>query len=391
MTRWPTRPLGEVARVTAGDPAPQAPGDFSPQGVPFVRMQDVGRYGQTSNLAETKDRLSAAASARFKRFPVGSVLVPKSGASIRLNHRAILGIEAHVVSHLAVIVPRPPLLSRFVYYWLCGIDLSRVAHEADLPSMKTSDLAKLEIPFPAQEHQQRIVRLLDDADALRQMRAEADARTEKLIPALFAEMFGDPQTNPRGWPLRQLDHVVDFVGGGTPSRAAPEFWKGQTPWVSPKDMKPDEITDTEEHIGKAAFSATNLQLIPADTVLIVVRGMILAHTVPIRVCRVPVAINQDMKALLPRQPMSSEFLRWALQAKHGHLLQRISTAGHGTKKLDTDRLRELSLAIPPMAMQEELSRRVSDVRAVVDAQAKSRDQLEALFQSTLQRAFAGEI
>ncbi|SRR6266446_2143750 len=93
MTQWPAKTLGEVAQVSAGDPAPQRLEDFSEDGVPFVRMQDVGRFGQTTCLVEIKDRLSASASKKIKRFPAGSILVPKSGASIRLNHRAILGVE----------------------------------------------------------------------------------------------------------------------------------------------------------------------------------------------------------------------------------------------------------------------------------------------------------
>jgi len=95
-------------------------------------------------------------------------------------------------------------------------------------------------------------------------------------------------------------------------------------------MKVDEIIDAEDHVSASAFRETNLQLIPKDTVLIVVRGMILAHTVPIRICRVPVGINQDMKALLPKQPLDPEFLRWSLQSQHAHLLNQVSTAGHGT-------------------------------------------------------------
>jgi len=192
MNRWLLKSLGEVAQITAGDPAPQHSEDFAEDGVPFVRMQDVGKFGQTTCLAETKDHLSPSASAKLKRFPAGSILVPKSGASIRLNHRAILGIEAHVVSHLAVIVPFPSLNAHFVYYWLCGTDLSSVAHQADLPSMKTSDLARLQLPVPPLAEQERIVKLLDEADELRKLRTQADRRTADLIPAIFHEMFGIP-------------------------------------------------------------------------------------------------------------------------------------------------------------------------------------------------------
>jgi type I restriction enzyme S subunit len=213
MKHWPIKSLGEVAQVTAGDPAPQRSEDFADDGFPFVRMQDVGRFGQTTNLIKTKDRIVAAVSAKLKRFPIGSILVPKSGASIRLNHRAILGIEANVVSHLAVIVPNASLNNRFAYYWLCGIDLSGVAHDADLPSMKTSELAKLQIPVPPLEEQERIVKLLDEADELRKLRVQADHRANNLIPAIFHEMFGDPIANSKKFPTATLGELASVERG----------------------------------------------------------------------------------------------------------------------------------------------------------------------------------
>ena len=181
---WKTKRLDDIAVVKAGDPAPQQADDFAPDGFPFVRMQDVGRFGRTTALIETKDRLSSTASSRLNRFPAGSILVPKSGASIRLNHRAILGMEAHVVSHLAVIQTRPELNNKFAYYWLCSVDLSRVAHDADLPSIKTSELQRLQVPLPPLADQERIVGLLDAAEELRKLRAQADRRTAGLITAI---------------------------------------------------------------------------------------------------------------------------------------------------------------------------------------------------------------
>jgi type I restriction enzyme S subunit len=204
-------------------------------------------------------------------------------------------------------------------------------------------------------------------------------------------MFGDSLKKNSRVPILPLGEVVDLGSGATPSKEHPEFWNGRTPWVSPKDMKAEEITDAEDHVSAAAFEKSNLQLIPKDTVLIVVRGMILAHTVPIRLCRVSVAINQDMKSLLPKQPIDPEFLRWSLQAKHPHLLNQVSTAGHGTKKLDSDRLREVTIPIPPLAPQNEFAARVFEIRALRADQSASRRRLDDLFQSMLHRAFQGEL
>ena len=53
-------------------------------------------------------------------------------------------------------------------------------------------MPSIDIPVPPLAEQERIVKLLDEADELRKLRAQADRRTADLIPALFHEMFGDP-------------------------------------------------------------------------------------------------------------------------------------------------------------------------------------------------------
>ena len=64
-------------------------------------------------------------------------------------------------------------------------------------------LGRFPIPVPPLAEQERIVKLLDEADELRKLRAQADRRTADLIPALFHEMFGDPEHN-RSWPVKPL-------------------------------------------------------------------------------------------------------------------------------------------------------------------------------------------
>src|SRR5262249_46376776 len=98
------------------------------------------------------------------------------------------------------------------------------------------------------------------------------------------------------WPTWPLRGIVRMIGGGTPSKANPAFWNGHLPWVSPKDMTGRDITDTQDHIAETALEETAAQLVPPGSVLMVVRSGILAHTIPIAIARVPLALNQDMKA-----------------------------------------------------------------------------------------------
>jgi type I restriction enzyme S subunit len=258
-------------------------------------------------------------------------------------------------------------------------------------SISVDRLATVPIEFPPLAEQERIVKLLDEADKLRTLRAQADRRTAALIPAIFHEMFGDPTKVSSRWPVLPLGEIVNFGSGATPSKGTEEYWKGAIPWISPKDMKPEEIVDAEDHVSESVFEKSNLQLFPKDTVLIVVRGMILAHTVPIRLCRVPFSINQDMKALLPKQAIHADFLRWALQAQHAHILRKVSTAGHGTKKLDSDKLKAEVIPVPPLKLQQEFAERVTETRAMQTAQAASHRRLDELLESMLHGAFRGEL
>jgi type I restriction enzyme S subunit len=387
MKRWPTKPLGEVAQVTAGDPAPQRPKDFSDDGVPFVRMQDVGRFGQTVCLAQTKDRLSASASPRFKRFPAGSILVPKSGASIRLNHRAILGIEAHVVSHLAVIVPRPSLDTRFAYYWLCATDLAGVAHQADLPSMKTSDLAKLQLPVPPLAEQERIAKLLDAADELRKLRAEADRRTAKLIPALFHEMFGDPGINPKGWPQSSFAAVGKLDRGRSKNRPRdePSLYGGKYPFIQTGDVANSngQITAHTQTYSEKGLAQSRMW--PTGTLVITIA----ANIGKTAVLTFPACFPDSIVGFIPGEKVLVDYVRQWLVTIEGRLEEAAPQMAQ--KNINLKILSELILSVPPLALQKEFGERVAEMRGLEASQVASRHRLDDLFQSMLDRAFEGRL
>jgi type I restriction enzyme S subunit len=72
---------------------------------------------------------------------------------------------------------------------------------ANYPAVSDGVVKRTNTPLPARKEQRRIVELLEQADGLRRQRAEADALTDRILPALFHKMFGDPATNPKGWPV----------------------------------------------------------------------------------------------------------------------------------------------------------------------------------------------
>lgn len=136
-------------------------------------------------------------------------------------------------------------------------------------------------------------------------------------------------TNWRDIPLRFL---VRISTGATPDRSEAKYWDGDVPWVSPKDMKVDVITDSEEHVTELALQEGRLTLEPEESVLVVVRGMILAHTLPVTLTAVPVTINQDMRALRCGEPIVPRFHTWVLRGAQTSVLAIADESVHGTKR-----------------------------------------------------------
>ncbi len=152
------------------------------------------------------------------------------------------------------------------------------------------------------------------------------------------------------WQQRVLGDCLRLLSGGTPSKSRNEYWDGDIPWVTCKDMKVERIHDTEDHL--TSLGALNgTRVVPENTILFVVRGMILARHFPVAMTKRQVAFNQDLKAVEPADFIDTEFLFHWLRANSYEILGRADEAGHGTKRLQTDRLLALPINVPPLVNQ----------------------------------------
>lgn len=189
---------------------------------------------------------------------------------------------------------------------------------------------------------------------------------------------------PASWEQTYLGHLVQVRSGCTPSKDNPRFWNGNVPWVSPKDMKVFRIADSEDHLSENALVEGRIQRVPLDSVLIVTRGMILDHTVPVALTTAPVTINQDMKALLPRGRIHAHFLAWLLTGLNEALLARVEEAGHGTKALRTDLWKKLPVAIPSLKTQVRIAASLDRKTAAIDDLIQKKELLVELLQEKRQ-------
>jgi type I restriction enzyme, S subunit len=147
------------------------------------------------------------------------------------------------------------------------------------------------------------------------------------------------------WRDTTLGEVADLLSGGTPSKDRSEYWGGEIPWVSAKDLKCNYISKSELHLTELGV-ANGTKVVPENTILFVVRWMSLANEFRISLAKVPVAFNQDLKALRITEDVEPSFLFYALYSKRDEIRQRTGEAAHGTKKLETEVVKAIEIKIP---------------------------------------------
>jgi type I restriction enzyme S subunit len=94
--------------------------------------------------------------------------------------------------------------------------------------------------------------------------------------------------------------MVNVVSGATPPTGDPAYWDGEINWISAKGMQSETLFATPERITEAGVRAARLKILAPGTILMVTRGMILSHTVPVAITPRPMTVNQDIKALIPK-------------------------------------------------------------------------------------------
>ena len=180
----------------------------------------------------------------------------------------------------------------------------------------------------------------------------------------------DNQPDSRGWQRHALGGVAQWLSGGTPSESNPAFWKGSLPWASPKDMKVLHLGETEDSITEAAAVAGS-RTVPSGAILLVVRGMILAHTFPVCLTTRRMAFNQDIKALLPDGNTEGTFLAHWFVGHAPQMLGLVTESTHGTKRIDLHDLTAYRIDLPPLPEQ----RRIAAILDTLDEAIRRTEQV----------------
>jgi type I restriction enzyme S subunit len=157
---------------------------------------------------------------------------------------------------------------------------------------------------------------------------------------------------PENWAWARLSSFGVFSSGKTPSMSNPQFWNGNVPWVTSKDMKRPVITDSEMHISELA--ASTMQLYPAGTLLLVARSGILKRLLPLCKLGIDSTINQDIKAFSLYDIELSEWLFYGIKAFEPYILKELVKSVTTVESLKFDEFAAMMIPVPPLSEQRRI-------------------------------------
>ncbi|MDH4086990.1 MAG: restriction endonuclease subunit S [Nitrospira sp.] len=381
MKRWERKKLGEIAAVQMGQSPPGETYNSDGVGLPF--FQGKAEFGeehptrvkwcsQPSRVAEAGDILLSV------RAPVG----PTNFAT----ERCCIG------RGLAAIRGKPKNCNqRYIRYYLKRFESDIVARGvgSTFTAINRNDIERLELPVPPMPEQERIVKLLDEADELRKLRAQADRRTADLIPALFYEMFGNPVSNSLRLPSARLEDIASVERGRFSPRPRndPSYYGGEYPFIQTGDIADSGgfLTRWKQTLNERGRCVS--KEFPLGTIVIAIVGATIGQTA---ILGQPVYATDSVVGIQPKPHRAlPEYVIVVLQRWRPIFLAQAPETARAN--LNAATLKALEIPVPPLPLQEEFAARVSDIRAVQAEQAASRRRLEDLFQSMLHRAFQGEL
>jgi type I restriction enzyme, S subunit len=375
-----------------------ASGEKSESGIAQIRMHNVTTEGRLdfSNIRRVpKDTVKDLSKYLLKP---GDVLFNNTN-SPNLVGKTALFVEQNepfaFSNHFVRLVANPKKLdSSFLARWLTfqqqqGVFELLCTRWVNQAAVRREDLLSLSIPLPPLAEQQRIAAILDKADALRAKRRTAVGKLDTLLQSTFLHMFGDPVTNPMGWPVNRLDSFGTVLTGSTPSRKNLEYYGSSMEWIKSDNINTPHhiLTPAEECLSE--LGAQIGRTVPANSILVTCIAGSPDCIGNAAIADRQVSFNQQINALTPTSKEAVFFLyvQFLIGKK---LVQRASTNSM-KGMVSKSAFSSIKFISPPTRLQREFSLQAAKIVQQLEIQFNSVKKLDNLFHSLQQRAFKGEL
>jgi len=398
---WKVVKLGEIGEVTAGGSAPQERYYFNGRH-PFVRVQHLDEDGYWVRRWDliTDEAVQAY---RLRFFPKGTIVLPKSGASIRLEKRAVLPVDAYIVSHLCAVIPNSKAVDqRYLFYALKVRKFSSEKVEG-YPTLNLSEIRNALIPLPPLSEQRAIAHVLRTVQRAKEATERVIQATRELKKSLMRYLFTYGPVSveeaesvplketeiglvPEHWDVVKLGDVAKTASGGTPSRKNPEYFGGKIHWVKSGELNDSLVSCTEETLTEMGIINSNARVFPKGTLLIAMYGAT-AGKVGILECEA--ASNQAVCAVFPQKILSSNFLFYVFMYRRSKLLSE--RYGGAQPNISQTVIKAFNIPLPPLHEQHEIVRILQAVDKKLQAEEARKQALEELFKTLLYNLMTGKI
>jgi type I restriction enzyme, S subunit len=392
VMEWARVQLRKVADVASGFGFPRGLQGTLDGKYPFYKVGDMNTPGNERLMTVANNTISAEVlkKLRAKAFPAGTIIFPKIGAAIATNKKRKLTKPSVVDNNVMGLLPKEGIDENYLYYWMLQFDLSSVANIGPVPSMRKTEVELVEIPLPPPSEQRKIVEILDQADALRKKRAEADKKADLILPALFYKMFGDPATNPRGWDTKTLAEV-SAEGPQYGANASSVDWaQGQPRYIRITDVRNDgtlnadvrgvDLDEWDEYRlreGDLLFARSGATVgksylyQPADGLCVYAGYMIRFH--------------------LDTEQVDPEFVFAFTQSTMYQSWVEATRRTGGQPNINGREYAASRLIVPERTLQQAFGDRARELCKQRVARQRSASELESLFNVLLHRAFSGDL
>jgi len=269
--------------------------------------------------------------------------------------------------------------------------LSRQGQGAIFSAINKKEIYNLKVPLPPPSEQLRILGILDQADRLRKLRAEADKKAERILPALFIKMFGDPATNPMGWPTKPLSKVCIEKPQYGANASAAEWTEGKPRYVRITDIQengqlspdgivtlnldnwePYRLIEGDVLFARSGNTVGKTYLYQADDGLCAYAGYLI---------RFKPDINQIIPLYLFALTHTEYYKSWVEARK------RVA----GQPNINGQEYSSFSVLCPPVPLQQKFSSLLNHLNNNRKNRYECHARLETLFNSLLHRAFTGDL
>ncbi|MGK2925258.1 MAG: restriction endonuclease subunit S [Lysobacterales bacterium] len=395
MSGWKAMPLSDFAESV--DYGVTASATDQPVGPKFLRITDIQDGAVNWDMVPWCE--CDTRSATDARLKAGDIVFARTGATTGKSFLvAECPIDAVFASYLIRVRLRDCAEPRFVSYFFQTPDywaqIAKSARGVAQPGVNATTLKALKIPLPPLPEQRRIAEILDKADALRAKRRAALAQLDTLTQSIFLDMFGDPATNPKGWPVAALKNCVakiqigpfgsllhqeDYIGGGIPLVNPKHIQRGVI------EIGGDETVTPEKYKELRVY-----HLAPGDVVM--GRRGEMGRCAIVDAASCPLLCGTGSLFLRPdKTQTTSVFLRAMLSSEAiKSRLERLSL-GQTLPNLNSRIVEGLEIPLPPVTVQRAFADRVTANKALGTLQQNSLTWLDALFTSLQHRAFRGEL